>query len=386
MTDSVLDVSAVFREHSGLVERALRRCGVPERDIQDAQQEVFLVVHRKLHEFENRALLSTWLYRIAMHVASEHRRRACNRHELLSHEGGDPQQQDPQQQDRTHPCAAHENPLHVLEQRDLLALALRALEHLDPDKREVFVLYELMELSMTEVAARARIPLKTAFSRLYAGRRQVLAELRKAGVVGSGVPMFLPLRLGLGRKLLENSSAKATVMWPLHASVAALAAICMLMPATGLPATSGRSDARATAALPRLGAVTTAATTQAPGTSRAERGKAPPWVPSLIRSAAAVTARTATAAPTSHKAGAPSAPPRPTLPQSSAAKPLTDLDDFELVHASAVDLRPVLESPLAPERPRGPHRAARLHVSGPQEAATGIEEVLSHEPANTGAL
>ena len=65
----------VFREHHTYVWRSLRRLGLSEAEVDDAVQDVFLVVHERLPEFEFRASLRTWLFRIAMNVAMSHRRR-----------------------------------------------------------------------------------------------------------------------------------------------------------------------------------------------------------------------------------------------------------------------------------------------------------------------
>src|SRR6185369_18089829 len=77
-----LSVRAVFDEHARYVWRALRHLGIPEADVEDLCQEVFVVVQRKLAEFEGRSELRTWLYGICLRVAADHRRRAYVRREL----------------------------------------------------------------------------------------------------------------------------------------------------------------------------------------------------------------------------------------------------------------------------------------------------------------
>jgi len=62
----------------------LLRFGVPEKDVADATQDVFAVVHRKLGAFEGRSEIDTWVHGICRRVAADYRRRACNRHEVLS--------------------------------------------------------------------------------------------------------------------------------------------------------------------------------------------------------------------------------------------------------------------------------------------------------------
>src|ERR1044071_899212 len=67
---------ALFREHCDFVWRVLRTLGVAPDALDDALQEVFLVVHRRLPEFEGRSALNTWIYAIAYRVAQSQRRRA----------------------------------------------------------------------------------------------------------------------------------------------------------------------------------------------------------------------------------------------------------------------------------------------------------------------
>src|SRR3954469_17470883 len=66
----------VFVQHGRFVWRTLRYLGVAEADLEDVCQEVFLVVHRRLPEFEGRSSIRTWVYGIALRVASDYRKRA----------------------------------------------------------------------------------------------------------------------------------------------------------------------------------------------------------------------------------------------------------------------------------------------------------------------
>lgn len=173
--------NTVFRDNASFVGRVLSRCGVAQRDLPDASQDVFLVVLRRLDEFEGRASIRTWLYRIAMRVASDYRKRAHRRYESL--EASPPQHLE------------EDGPAQALATRQLVSQLESALHRLKPDKRHVFVLYELEELSMQEVAHVLGCPLKTAFSRLYAARQEVRAWLRSRGVAGCALmPVHAPLR------------------------------------------------------------------------------------------------------------------------------------------------------------------------------------------------
>jgi Sigma-70 region 2 len=75
---------AAYRRHFAFGWRALRRLGVPERDLGDATQDVFVVVYRKFQEFDSAGSMAAWVYAICLRVASDRRRSAAQRNELLS--------------------------------------------------------------------------------------------------------------------------------------------------------------------------------------------------------------------------------------------------------------------------------------------------------------
>lgn len=168
-----LDVGTVFRENLPFVFRALRRLGVADSDVDDVCQEVFVVVMRKLGEFEGRSQLRTWIYGICVRTASDYRKRAPRRREVLTDEP-------------LEGASEGSGPLEhatMTQARDILD---RILAKLDDDKRAVFVLYEIEELPMNEVAQALECPLQTAYSRLHAARKRVeelALELEKGGLV-----------------------------------------------------------------------------------------------------------------------------------------------------------------------------------------------------------
>src|SRR6188474_2580416 len=74
----------IYDEHFRFVWRSLARLGVRESDLGDVTQEVFVIVHRKLSEFEGRSKVTTWLFGIAMRVARDHRQSAVVRREIAT--------------------------------------------------------------------------------------------------------------------------------------------------------------------------------------------------------------------------------------------------------------------------------------------------------------
>jgi RNA polymerase sigma-70 factor, ECF subfamily len=160
MEDLELDEAApsfdeVYAAHVAFVWRVLRTFGVAEPQLEDAVQDVFVVVHRRLAEWEGRAAITTWLFAIARRVASAHRRRV----------GGD----------RTEPLvdepAGSADTFAALSRAQASATVFAILQELDEDKRIVFALVELEQLSVPEVAKLLDVKLNTAYSRLRLARQ-----------------------------------------------------------------------------------------------------------------------------------------------------------------------------------------------------------------------
>ena len=150
--------SEIFRDHAPSLFRALVGLGVPASDADDQCQEVMLVVHKRLPEFDGRSLKS-WLYAICLRVASDYRRSARVRREVPTALVPDETLPAPQ---------ADEADARRLELR-----LLRVLDELDEDKRAAFILFEVEELTVREIAESMGCPLQTAYSRLQAARSHV---------------------------------------------------------------------------------------------------------------------------------------------------------------------------------------------------------------------
>jgi RNA polymerase sigma-70 factor, ECF subfamily len=159
-----LDLAAVYEAHAAFVWRSLRLLGVPDQALDDAVQEVFLVVHRRLDEFEGRSSLRTWLYAIARRVAGNVRRGV----ERQGVPGTMPV-------DLVDPAAA--DPLEAAQQAEAGRLLVELLAHLTDDQREVFVLVEIEEMPVPEAAETLGINLNTCYSRLRAARARFEREL-----------------------------------------------------------------------------------------------------------------------------------------------------------------------------------------------------------------
>jgi RNA polymerase sigma-70 factor (ECF subfamily) len=144
--------------------RFLKYLGVPKDDLPDACQEVFLIAHRKLPEFRGEATSRTWLYGISLRVAKTWRRR-----KLLVPLADEERSVGPLQEQEQ-------------ERRDTHELLCWALDRISEAQREVFVLHEIEELPMIEVAERVDCGLFTAYSRLRLARRALKRALAEKGV------------------------------------------------------------------------------------------------------------------------------------------------------------------------------------------------------------
>jgi RNA polymerase sigma-70 factor (ECF subfamily) len=171
-----LSIQQVYEAHFHYVWRCLRGLGVSEQALDDAAHDVFLVVQRKLPSFDGReARLTTWLYEIALRVGRRYRTQtakdAQRRVSLLP----------PQDDDALAELdvAPREQAACELEQAERLALARRALDALDAEKREVFVLGCVEQRSAPEIAELVGVPLNTVYSRLRAARRLFAAEITR---------------------------------------------------------------------------------------------------------------------------------------------------------------------------------------------------------------
>lgn len=163
------ELGELIRRHGPRVWRSLRYLGVREADIADASQEVFVVVHRRLAEFRGDAKFETWLYGICLGIARNQRRkqlRAARQTPL------DPELPEPLSTD----CEAE------FDQKQMRAALQRALDHIPPEQREVFVLHEIEEQGMSIVAKTVGCPLFTAYSRLRLARRNLSRRLAREGI------------------------------------------------------------------------------------------------------------------------------------------------------------------------------------------------------------
>ena len=151
-------VTRIYLANADFVWRSLQRLGIHDADLDDVLQEVFVVVHQRLHTFDGSAKMTTWLFGICLRVASAYRRRGFRRNETSV---ADP----PEPTDRE--SASPEQDLAAAESRRRLELLLGEL---DLEKRAVFVMFEVDEMPCEEIAQILGMPVGTVYSRLHSAR------------------------------------------------------------------------------------------------------------------------------------------------------------------------------------------------------------------------
>jgi RNA polymerase sigma-70 factor (ECF subfamily) len=150
--------AAVYEQNFDFVWRSLRRLGVPEASMDDAAQDLFIVVHRRLGEFAGRSSVRTWLFGIALRVAGDYRRR-------LRRKGAPLRPLPDALPDTTRP-----GPYEDLARREAARVLDGLLDALDDAKRAVFVLAELEQMTAPEIAEVLDVNVNTVYSRLRAAR------------------------------------------------------------------------------------------------------------------------------------------------------------------------------------------------------------------------
>jgi RNA polymerase sigma-70 factor (ECF subfamily) len=158
-TPQELSLEAIHERHVDFVWSSLQRLGVPRADLEDALQEVFMVVHAKLGTFDGTSRLSTWLFGICLRVASGQRRKAYRHRE---HAVGNLEE--------TAGAVATPSAEAALLEREALQNLDRVLDTLELERRAVFVMFEIEGIGCPEIAALLGLPLGTVHSRLAAAR------------------------------------------------------------------------------------------------------------------------------------------------------------------------------------------------------------------------
>lgn len=161
------DFKRIYEEHMPFMWRAARHLGVSPGAVEDVLQELFLLVHRRLPAFEGRSSLRTWMYGILLHVVRNHRRKQRKR------------QAEGTAADIDQVPSAPAGPQEAMEAAEALRVVQSLLEELDDPRREVFVLVELEQLTVPEIAELLGEKVNTIYGRLRVARQQFEMALRR---------------------------------------------------------------------------------------------------------------------------------------------------------------------------------------------------------------
>ena len=169
----------VYEDYFDFVYRNARRLGVPESAADDVVQEVFVVLHRRLHEYDGRATLQSWVYGILANAVRDYRR-AFRRKQAPLVAGVSEEQ--------LGASASQPNPeQHTAAKRDLTFI-LELLAELPEAQRELIVLADLEQLSIPEICACLGGNANTVYSRLRVAREALKTKLSRRLLAPKGRP------------------------------------------------------------------------------------------------------------------------------------------------------------------------------------------------------
>jgi RNA polymerase sigma-70 factor (ECF subfamily) len=163
------DVRAIFNEHADFVWRVLARAGVRDADLQDASQEVFIIVANKLGQLDENTKVTTWLHGIAVRVAANQRRKLQRKREDLTSNAGVSLETD-----------ERDGPEHAALRARARVLLAELLDALPDEQRTVFELFELEEMTCQAIADTLGIPLGTVYTRLRTARIAIAAKAEES--------------------------------------------------------------------------------------------------------------------------------------------------------------------------------------------------------------
>lgn len=155
---------SLYRDHYPFVWRSVRRLGIADAEVDDVVQDIFVIVHRRLGDFEGRSSVRTWLFAIAYRVVRDRRRSLAAR---FDREG------------RIEPPRPPTEPDQKLARHQAVVALDDLLTALDEDQRTTFVMAEVLHMSAPEIAELMEVKVNTVYSRLRRGREAFEAALQR---------------------------------------------------------------------------------------------------------------------------------------------------------------------------------------------------------------
>lgn len=168
--DGQLTFERVYDEFFDFVYRNARRLGVPPSAADDVVQEVFVVLHRRLSEYDGRATLQSWVYGILANTVRDYKRSFRRKQAPLVAAERDEQ---------LGPAPSRSSPERHAQFSQELALLTELLDSLPEDQRELIVLADLEQLSVPEICECIGGNSNTVYSRLRVARESLKAKLAR---------------------------------------------------------------------------------------------------------------------------------------------------------------------------------------------------------------
>jgi RNA polymerase sigma-70 factor (ECF subfamily) len=159
----------VYEQFFEFVYRNARRLGVPQSAADDVVQEVFVVLHRRLPEYDGRATLQSWVYGILANTVRDYRRTFRRKQAPLVAENDE----------RPDPESSAASPEQRAQLKQDLTLLMQLLQDLPEAQRELIVLADLEQMSIPEICACVGGNSNTVYSRLRVARENLKAKLSR---------------------------------------------------------------------------------------------------------------------------------------------------------------------------------------------------------------
>jgi len=163
----------IVREHQAMVFRTLLRLTGSREHIDDLAQDVFLRLYRALPSFRGEALITTYLYRIAVNVAQDEwkrRRRDDRSHVSLSDETSAWEER------LAHPDRNAEQQIEEREFQQVVEEQLQRLSHIE---RTILILYHQEERSYEQISYALGMPIGTVRTHLHRGRKKLREAIQQ---------------------------------------------------------------------------------------------------------------------------------------------------------------------------------------------------------------
>lgn len=154
----------LYDRHFDFVARCVGRVMGPGPELEDVVQEVFVQVFRSLDSYRHESAFTTWLYRVAYNVTVSHLRKKPHTVELSAYR----------------PLREPASAWGKLEARDMCRVLYAALENVNPDHREAFLLYEVEGMKLREIAEMTDESINTIAARVRRTREKMHSVLEQA--------------------------------------------------------------------------------------------------------------------------------------------------------------------------------------------------------------